>query len=584
VLPDEPGLNRTFDYLLPASLRASGSVRVGSIVRFTLHGRPMRGWVTGVDVTPATGAPLRPISKVSGLGPPRELLSLSKWAALRWWGRPATLLRTASPDRGVHELPRARPIDPAFLPSGSGDIAAAAREALGKGGVTLVRVPPTADTVAVVIEAARHAAGSGVLVLTPTFGDALHVARSLRRIGAPVALLPDDWALAAAGGCVAVGARGAAWAPMAAPGVIVVLDEHDEAYQQEQMPTWNARDVAVERSVRGGVPCLLVSPTPSVAACERYAHIAVPRSFERAHWPRVEVVDRHGEEPGRQGLLSDQLTSVLRSPGTVVCVLNRKGRASSLVCVGCGAVACCEHCDGAMALDELAVSPTLRCRRCDRVRPSLCASCGRSRFKGVRMGVTRAREEIEALSLRPTFEVTGDSATIPETAEVIVGTEAVLHRVSAADTVVFLDLDSELLAPRYRASEQVLALFVRASRLLAGRGGVEGAPGRIVVQTRLADHDVVRAAVLGDPMRAITAERERRLDLALPPFSALARVSGAAMHDVVAQLRNDSTVRVGGPPEGPMLVRADNETVLSAALGRIDRPAQRVRIEVDPLR
>jgi primosomal protein N' (replication factor Y) len=146
---------------------------------------------------------------------------------------------------------------------------------------------------------------------------------------------------------------------------------------------------------------------------------------------------------------------------------------------------------------------------------------------------------------------------------------------------VFLDMDSELLAPRYRAAEEVLALLARAARLVGGRG--EGV-GRVVVQTRLPDHVVLRAASLGDPDRVVQAELERREAMRLPPMWALASVSGAGADAVVDHLRADDRVQVGGPAGGPYLVRAPTSEQLADALADVPRPEARVRIEVDPLR
>jgi len=104
VRPDEPAIDKTFDYLVPASM--VDSIRVGSIVRVPLHGRRMAGWVVADDVTPPPGVQLQSITKVSGWGPPPELFDVAEWAAWRWAGRPATVLRTASPPTVVRGLPR----------------------------------------------------------------------------------------------------------------------------------------------------------------------------------------------------------------------------------------------------------------------------------------------------------------------------------------------------------------------------------------------------------------------------------------------------------------------------------------------
>ena len=103
VLPDLP-LDKVFDYLIPAHLAAD--VRVGTMVRVALHGRRIGGWVVGLADEPSTDRPLQPLAKVTGWGPPADVVALAKWAAWRWAGRPAQLLGTASPPRSVRSAPR----------------------------------------------------------------------------------------------------------------------------------------------------------------------------------------------------------------------------------------------------------------------------------------------------------------------------------------------------------------------------------------------------------------------------------------------------------------------------------------------
>ena len=147
----------------------------------------------------------------------------------------------------------------------------------------------------------------------------------------------------------------------------------------------------------------------------------------------------------------------------------------------------------------------------------------------------------------------------------MIGTEAVLWRLSSAAAVVFLDFDQELLAPRQRASEQALALLARAARLTGGRR--DG--GRLVVQTRQPDHPVVRAAVLADPSIATDAERERRRELSLPPYSAQAKVSGAGAEAFIGALQAaaETTVSIRGPRNGQYLLRAPTHKPLLRPAG-----------------
>jgi len=553
VLPDIRAIDKVFDYVVPESM--APEVRVGTMVRIRLAGRRVGGWVVGLSDTSAAGErKLEPIAKVTGWGPPADLIDLAGWAAWRWAGRRSTFLATASPPGAVRGLPPGRP-SPAPQP----------------GGLSVVRMPPATDPYDLVAETA----GRGpTLVLAPSADQAVRLAVRLRGDGQAVALASRDWARAAAGGVTVVGSRAAAWAPLPDLSAVVALDVHDEAYTEERTPSWNGWRVAAERARRAGVPCLLTSPCPPIEL-QDVETVALSRTEERAGWPVVDVVDRRRDDP-RTGLYSERLVQRLRSGGRTVCVLNRKGRAKLLACAACGALARCERCGAAVEQTE----EGLRCRQCLLVRPVLCAACGSQKLKTLRAGVTRVREELEALAGVPVAEITGDTKEPVPEAPVVVGTEAVLHRVPApVDTVAFLDFDQELLAPRFRATEQALALIVRAARLVGGRSG----GGRVLIQTRLPKHEVVEAALHADPARIWPVERERRAALRFPPYAALAVVSGDAAPAFVAAL--PGTVDALGPDDGRWLVRAPSTKPLCDALAATPRPSGgRLRIEVDPVR
>ncbi|MCU1451146.1 MAG: priA [Acidimicrobiales bacterium] len=565
VLPDVPAIDRVFDYIVPPEV---GDIAVGSMVRVVLHGRRVGGWVVGLADEPGTDRPLQPIAKVRGKGPAPELLELATWAAWRWAGPRTTFLRTASPANAVRGLPTPPPPAPPATAPLADDLAADAF----LGTSTVVRLPPARDAFPIVLEAARR---GDALVLAPSVGRAAHIALRLRRAGIAAAQHPRDWARAAAGGCVVVGARAAVWAPVH-PAAIVVVDEHDEAYQEERAPTWNARDVALERARRAGVPCVLTSPCPSLEALAAAPLLTPSRSDERAGWAVVEVVDRRKEAPGL-GLYSERLVAAIREAPSVVCVLNRKGRARLLACNTCGELARCEACEAAV---EQTAEGTLLCRRCGTDRPVVCLACGASRLKILRAGVTRAREELEHLAGRPVVEVTGDEPGAVPDAPILVGTEAVLHRVDRADVVAFLDFDQELLAPRYRAAEEALALLARAARVVGGRAG----GGRILVQTRVPTHEAIDAAVHADPGRLALVESARRTALRFPPETALAIVSGEAAPIYVDGLSGGGVDVLGPASGGRWLVRAPDHAVLCDRLASVARPPGRLRVAVDPLR
>jgi primosomal protein N' (replication factor Y) len=173
-------------------------------------------------------------------------------------------------------------------------------------------------------------------------------------------------------------------------------------------------------------------------------------------------------------------------------------------------------------------------------------------------------------------------------ADVVVGTEAVFHGTNLdarpVRLVAFLDFDQELLAPRYRAVEQAMWLLVRAGRML----GQRRAGSRILVQTRLPDHEVLRSVRAADTIAVTEAELARRRALAFPPFAGLAAISGAVEAVARACVDLREIVEVRGPVDGRALVRAPTTASLCDALARVDlapaRALGRLRVEVDPPR
>ena len=587
VVVEVAGIDKTFDYLVP-EVMADG-VRVGTRVRVVLSGRRVGGWVVRLDVEPPDGVNLRPLAKVTGWGPGPDVIRVAAWAAWRWAGRPASFLGTASPEvavRGLPPRPQTRPPAAAAMADPLAVVAVDRAVSAGRDGrATVVRWPPARD-VFPLVEVAADLPGD-TLVITGSVDAAVLLARRLRRTGRPVALLPHEWPAAAAGGSTVIGARGAAWGPAPDLGAVVVLDAHDEVHRQEQAPTWSAWVVGAERARLAGAPCFLVSPCPSLEmAAHSSAMVVEPsRADERRGWAALEVVDRRALDP-LEGRWSEALTRLLRTPGRVVCVLNRKGRARLLACNTCDALAVCERCGAALAEGADPVAPLLTCPRCALDRPMVCAACGAARMKRLRAGVARVREELEALGGRPVGEVTGESGQLPADApEVLVGTEAVLHRVEPGVAgIAFLDFDQELLAPRYRAAEEALGLLARASRLVGGREG----GGRVLVQTRVPDHPVIEAALHADPDRFFSVERAARTLLGFPPAAALALISGAddAVAAYVSRLAAAGpAVEIQGPdPAGRYLLRAPSHDVLCPALAAVPRPPGRLRVDVDPLR
>ena len=508
-------------------------------------------------------------------------------------------------------------------------------------GVAVVRTTAVMDNSEIALLAAE--VGQSIIV-TPSPPEADRIVRKLRSSGLRAARWPQDWAMAAAGATV-VGTRGAVFAPAPDLAAIVVLDEHDPLLQNEGSPTWNAREVAVRRalsSVEGRDPaaCLLVSPTPSLEAYRAqgssaqgssaqgssaqghrteggldqnpsvgtvpsevgFGHLRVQNLIDdpavlspmltlstsrtRDGWAPIIVIDRRGEDMKRTGLFASQSVELMReavsSGERVLCVLNRTGRARLLACRSCSTVARCHVCDSAVIMPE---GHVLVCPGCGTTRPPVCVECGSVALANLRLGVSRAREELEALLRVPVGEVTaataiahaGTSSNDP-TEGVIIGTSTALRHRSPGGTVIFLDFDQELLAPRYRGAEDAMRLVIDACRAVGGRRS----GGRIVIQTRIPEHQVILSVLKANPSPFSESELKRRDLLGLPPSADIALVGGEAAPEFMARLGEPENIEVLSAGEGTWSLRSRVPGLLAEVLSNVDRPPGRLRLQVNP--
>jgi primosomal protein N' (replication factor Y) len=563
VVPDITAVEREFDYSVPDPLAAL--VRVGAIVRVPLHGRRVRGWVVADDVASEATTGLLDVLAIVSAGPPADVVALTEWISWRWAGPRVAVLRSASPPN----------VAPTTVATDS--VVTTTEFVPTAGEERVVRTPPLVDRRSQV--AAMCAKEGSTIVCVADAGRARGLAAFLEREGRRVALLhssePDAqrtaaWARAAGGECVVVGGRIAALAPVPDLRVAVVVDDADEALQEERAPTWHARDVLRERAERAHASFIVCSPapTPEAVVASRTLVESPPSDVERHGWPRVEVIDRREEPPGA-GLLTEPLAVALRNAGGfAVCVLNRRGRFRLLVC------AACRH------LIRVTANET---------RPLVCPECGATKLRVLRSGVARVGEELAALLPgKRVVDVDADTTAVPE-ADIAIGTEAVLHRFDVRRRrpvlVAYLDLDQELLAPRYRAATQAHWLVTRGAQLLAGQPRHDTL---LLLQTRLADHVVVEALVAAQPGLVVASEVEYRRELGYPPFGGLAEVTGDEKPlDTAAEIVREHGVAVFGPADGRALVNASDPDLLADAL-RLAAPAARalgrLRVVVDPAR
>jgi len=568
VVPDVSGIDKQFDYLVPPPL--GPRVRPGAVVRVELNGRRVGAWVVAVgaardpEFSVVSPERLAPILDVADLGVDQSVVPLAGWVASNWAGPLRNVLSSATPQRKRARI--AHPRRRAVVNADGHGSTVLARLLEGRGG--LLRVPPLGSAMAVVVEASAR---GPVLVLCPTLRMARLGAAWLRRKGLTTAELPDQVDAAIAGVDVVIGARSAVFAPCDGLSSIVVIDEHEESYHEERVPTWWAPEVAWERGRLLGVPVLMTSPVPSAAAAELCGP-AVSMSEASGGWPHIEVVNLL-DVPVKGSLLSADLIGAVRAAdASVLCILNTKGVARMLACKSCRELQTCDTCRGALQ----SLGDSLSCPVCHAQKPALCSSCGRTALVNVRAGTARLADELSLAASLPVVEVTASTEGVGAASAVYVGTDALLHRVRTASTVVFLDIDRDLSAPRMTAGREVLAAVARAARIV-------GKSGRIIIQTRQPEHRVLRALVDGEVDGYLDTDTHLLRAMGLAPFVTVAvltadgEIPDSAIPDAlgVEWSRDDERVIARG---------ADRETVLRfVAEVRAASPV-RVRAAVNPPR
>ena len=572
-------LSKALSYRVPESFR--GPTSIGSRVAVPLHGRTVTGWIVGEEANDQLEAQqLKSLTRSQGYGPPESLVDLCRFAAWRWAGSLAHFLSAASPATIVASLPDAPKQVMVEVPDSA---LGRCFGALQPGDIVLGELGPAHDPFDVVLGAVAACAhddrGGSLLVMVPSKGYAKRLSGRLARRGVRCVEVNDAWDAARSGWPVVVGTRNVAFAPVPRVAGAVVLDAEDPALISSAAPTVSGLEVLAERVRRDQGRMVALSPVPHARLLDGRVPIKVAEPPEREGWATPIIVNRQGGDP-RLGWISQELVAAARdalehqhSGVAGVCVINRKGRAKLLVCKRCDTVARCANCEAAVSLGD-----TLVCPRCGATQPSVCKSCGSMSFKQLRLGTQRLAEEFGALLGVPCGEVTAETKELDPKARFLVGTEAVLYRLRTTSLVGFVDIDHHLLASRASAEIDALRLLARASRLVGGRGAMQR--GRVLVQTRLAEHRVFDALRKGDPTPVLNADRELRAQLQLPPFRAMAAISGAGQQELCAALEALGADVI--TMEDHAVVVGDNHEVLCTLLEQAGRPKARVRVALDP--
>ena len=394
-------------------------------------------------------------------------------------------------------------------------------------------------------------AGRQALLLIPEINlGPQTLGRFEQRFNARIALLHsaltdrermDIWLAARDGELdIVVGTRSALFTPLKHPGLIIVDEEHDASYKQQEGLRYHARDLAVVRARFENLPVVLGSATPSLESLHnaeqgRYAHLRLSLRAGGAQPPRFERLDVRSRplDSGLSQPLLKAMGATLERGQQVLVFLNRRGFAPTLLCHDCGWLAQCPRCDARMTYHR--GSGELRCHHCDQRQtpPRHCPSCGKLDLRPVGAGTERAEERLLLLFPDvPVLRIDRDTTarkdalgkllrTIHSGAPcILVGTQMLAkgHHFPKVTLVAVLDADSGLFSADFRASERMAQQIVQ----VAGRAGRAEEPGQVLIQTHLADHPLmVQLAEEGYPAFARQALQERRA-AGLPPFAYLA--------------------------------------------------------------
>ena len=408
------------------------------------------------------------------------------------------------------------------------------------------------------IEQALENGGSALVMVPEISLTHQTVARLVGRFGPTVAVLHselsarerwEEWRRLRRGDArIAVGARSAVLAPLDHLQIIIVDEEHDGAYKQEDGVRYHGRDVAIMRARLADCPVVLGSATPSIeswynANAGRYQRLLLPERVTASPLPTMEVVDLRGKDIFATGGLSDHLRDLLvrnhGENGQALLFLNRRGYAGHLQCYECGEVEECTRCSVGLTLhrDE----GRLRCHHCDESRrvPDRCTSCGKDSLTSHGLGTQRLEDtltellpdaRIERLD-RDTVRKRGRTREVlaawrAGAIDVLIGTQMITkgHDVAGVTLVGVVHADLGLGVPDFRCAERTFQILTQ----VAGRAGRGERRGRVVLQTYRPDHIAVAAAARHDYEAFAQQELAARRELDYPPYSrmVLLRIEG----------------------------------------------------------
>lgn len=445
-----------------------------------------------------------------------------------------------------------------------------AARTLARGRSVLLLVPEIALTPQL-IERFRARLPTGLAVLHSGLSDAERLAtwRAVREGSARIVL----------------GTRSAVFAPLAALGLIVVDEEHDSSYkQQESGCRYSARDVAVVRAQQAGIPIVLGSATPGFEtlqniASARYRALQLPRREDQAAAPMLRLVDvrAHGLHQGLSTPVLEAMRRHLLAGSQVLVFINRRGYAPTLLCTACGWIAPCTQCDARLTVHR--AREQLRCHHCGAVEPlpAKCVRCGHT-VKPVGQGTERIEQTLQELFPdHPLLRLDRDTAARPEQLErivaqlrrgearILVGTQMVTkgHHFPGMMLAVVLNADQGLFSSDFRAAERLAQTIVQ----VAGRAGREREQGEVLIQTEYPEHPLLQSLLSGGYEGFAAAALQERRAARWPPFARLALLRASAT-DAASAFSFLAAARAAAPSETQVRLLGPVSPAMARRAGR----------------
>ncbi len=559
---------QTFSYLIPDSWRTLP--KTGQLVWAPLGRRKVAGMIESVGVEPPLYIKdikelIEPFPEDFSVG--SKLLALLRWAIEHYLAVPGEVLRSFFPaallkgkiDKG--ERARQRPAGQFFTETASLQLNSLQEKAvsevishLGKFSPFLLHGITGSGKTEVYLRLCEAVLrrGQGVLILVPEISlTPQTVGRFAARFGdkvgsyhsgmSEVQRLQTWWQVKDGVQRVVVGTRSAACLPVQDLGLIVVDEEHDSSYKQEERFRYHGRDLAVVRAKLEGVPVLLGSATPSLESWqnvqrEKYHLLKLPERATAGRLPKIQIIDLKSCPPHPETLLSEPLADCLKTRiergEQALLFLNRRGFAPFLLCRDCGEVPRCPNCD--IGLNFHKRPSALKCHYCDLSLPPLeqCPACKGFRLEPIGAGTERVEAELKRqfpkmrLS-RLDRDTTGSRARTEEILsqfgsgeiDVLIGTQLVTkgHDFKRLTLVGILLADVTLNLPDFRAAERVFQLITQVS----GRAGRHELEGEVFLQTYRPEHFAITSAMAHDHEQFFVHEISHREELGYPPFGRL---------------------------------------------------------------